>query len=118
METDKNTTKQKLRVGEPSETKARPERKIETSKAKPSKRGVWVTEDIANKKRDYAKTIPPRYQNQYVQTIKGTCSATKAIKAMCQHCVGYEETVFSVANCPIWRCPVYAYRPYQDKAKA
>lgn len=44
-----------------------------------------------------------------------------AIKAMCAHCVGctYEEVESGFRNlikdCTAEACPLYKYRPYQDK---
>lgn len=64
----------------------------------------------------YIETIPPRYQSAYREATEG--SRTSAIKAMCQHCMGYSEgCVDSIRECPSTWCPLWKVRPYQIKAQ-
>lgn len=64
----------------------------------------------------YIHTIPPRYQSAYQEAVDG--SRTSAVKAMCQHCMGYSEgCVDAIRECPTSWCPLWKVRPYQIKAQ-
>lgn len=72
----------------------------------PSLRGLLASE--------YASSVPSRYWDLYIKASNGTASPKKAIKAMCQHCVGYEDVPSRVGGCTVSKCPLWAYRPYQE----
>jgi hypothetical protein len=57
--------------------------------------------------------IPKSYQRTYLRALAGEASPREAIKAKCCECMGWSERK-DVANCTAPRCPLYAYRPYQD----
>lgn len=61
------------------------------------------------------KNMPHSYRNLYWDVMTGTNnkSPRNAIKAMCQQCIGYENTSESIKDCKGVTCPLYLYRPYQ-----
>lgn len=64
----------------------------------------------------YSETIPVFSRDLYVRTIQKEVSPRLAIKANCQFCVGYEETVTRIRDCSVYKCPLWTYRPYQSKS--
>lgn len=59
--------------------------------------------------------IPIRYRTAWARAVTGSASPRQAIKAKCQDCCGWEEVIESVKNCAVKTCPVWYYRPYQEK---
>ena len=53
------------------------------------------------------------YRNIMRRAFEGKSSPRAAIKAFCLHCTGYVRK--DVADCTALACPLFAYRPYQDK---
>jgi len=62
-----------------------------------------------------AAGAPEKYRGTYLAATAGTCSPRKAIKAMCQHCMGWEGHKRSLAaeieNCASLACPLWSFRP-------
>ena len=56
--------------------------------------------------------IPPRYRGRYLRT-KLTHSPVNAIDAFCLECVGWQPKEVTLCTAP--RCPLFQYRPFQDK---
>lgn len=59
--------------------------------------------------------VPPLFRGTFERAFLGKSSPRGAIKAKCQECVGYEETIDRVRNCRVLGCPLWTYRPYQEK---
>ena len=57
---------------------------------------------------------PQKAINSLARAFAGSASPRAAIKAMCLTCVGYER--MAITNCTGWSCPLWKYRPYQEKA--
>lgn len=60
-----------------------------------------------------AKGIPIKYRSSFITAIGGTASPRGAIKAFCLECMGYN--LAEVKQCDTCNCPLFLYRPYQDK---
>lgn len=63
---------------------------------------------------DYANSLPGTAKGLWAKAHAADCSPRQAIKAKCQQCAGYEATVPRVRDCASWRCPLWAFRPYQS----
>jgi hypothetical protein len=61
--------------------------------------------------------VPFKYHHLYKKAATGNLGAKSAIKAFCQHCVGYRDVVTEVGNCTANGCPLWQMRPYQKKAE-
>jgi hypothetical protein len=59
-------------------------------------------------RRDIPKSMLKTYE-------KRAESRASAVKAMCQECCGYERD--AVKNCADDGCPLYFFRPYQEKGE-
>ena len=57
--------------------------------------------------------IPEIYQNIYRKAMTGK-SLRAAVNARCLDCCCWQRT--EVRDCPAENCPLYPYRPYQDKS--
>lgn len=64
----------------------------------------------------YARTVPEMFKGLYMR-VKTEKTKAGAIKAKCQHCVGYEDTFNRILNCQTVICPLWDYRPYQERNK-
>ena len=59
--------------------------------------------------------------NAYVKNMGNTTSFRKAINAMCAHCMGCTEYHMEpgykqeIKNCTSTVCPLWHFRPYQEK---
>ena len=53
------------------------------------------------------------YRTIMQKAYNGTAAPRSAIKAQCLACVGYERLM--VTHCTGFSCPLWAYRPYQNK---
>ena len=58
---------------------------------------------------------PQSCQKSLRKAFFGSASPRQAIKAMCLACVGYERE--SIKNCTGWSCPLWRYRPFQDRSQ-
>ncbi len=65
----------------------------------------------------YAKTIPKKYRGTYLKASRGEAGYAGAVKAKCQECVGFEDIAERVGGCTAYRCPLWKYRPHQDKGE-
>ena len=66
-------------------------------------------------RRAYAETfLPDKARALWLKATGGECSPRQAIKAKCQQCVGYEDTVQRVRDCTTSKCPLWTFRPYQE----
>lgn len=59
-------------------------------------------------------TIPSNFKYAFILSKKRKLSPLKAIRAKCIECVNYEESQSRIKECTVIRCPLHAYRPYQD----
>jgi hypothetical protein len=75
-------------------------------KADPGDRQECINEVLA--------TAPDMSRGIVARAFAGTASKRDAIKAMCLTCVSYERG--QITECPVYRCPLWLYRPYQGKA--
>lgn len=62
----------------------------------------------------YVGSIPALYRAGFIRAAEGKCSPRQAIKAKCYECCGYEDVKSRISECASWRCPIHAFRPYQD----
>ncbi len=92
----------------PAEARVRAEetysRRIQTVKSKVPDRIMRMIENT-----------PVTYRGRLVKALSGECSPAKAVIAMCEHCVGYEEVRPRVGGCTSFGCPLHHFRPYQEK---
>ncbi len=61
--------------------------------------------------------VPIRYRSLYTRALAGTLSPRQAIKVKCFECCGwsrFDGGMDRIAGCTVRRCPLYAYRPFQD----
>lgn len=65
---------------------------------------------------DYIDKVPTNFRALFKKCLTKEIGKAPALKAKCQECVGYEETISRIRDCPTWRCPLWRYRPYQKKA--
>jgi hypothetical protein len=61
--------------------------------------------------------VPTKFRTGFKEACEGTASPREAIKAKCYECVGYQSVVENVGGCTGYGCPLWAYRPYQDKGE-
>lgn len=64
--------------------------------------------------RTHLAGVPANLRARAYQAFRGELSPLKAIRAMCEHCVGYANVREEISGCRGSRCPLYAYRPYQN----
>lgn len=57
--------------------------------------------------------VPANYQKIQKDAAEGIVSPRQAIKARCQQCVCFEDTVARIRDCNVKLCALWAYRPYQ-----
>jgi hypothetical protein len=62
----------------------------------------------------YAESVPLARRPLYLKVSVGEASPRQAIKAKCQECVGYEDVTAAIPACTVFKCPLWAYRPYQQ----
>ena len=60
----------------------------------------------------YMDDIPAVYRRQYNKAMVGK-SLRAAINSRCLDCCCWQRT--EVRDCPAENCPLYPYRPYQNK---
>jgi len=58
--------------------------------------------------------VPATMKRAYLRAVGGK-SRPNAIRAFCAECVGWERA--EVRACTALACPLYAYRPFQKRAK-
>jgi len=62
-------------------------------------------------------TIPISYRRIAKKAYAGEKKGVFLIKTKCQECVNYEDVRNRVKNCTAYRCPLHAWRPYQNQTK-
>ena len=62
------------------------------------------------------EAAPESAKGALARAFSGDASPRAAIKAQCLSCVGYERA--AITNCTGWRCPLWAYRPFQKSEAA
>lgn len=55
------------------------------------------------------------YQGLYKKVTSGEAGYAGAVKAKCQECMNYEDAVQRIRECSVYGCPLWHYRPYQEK---
>ena len=55
----------------------------------------------------------PKYKRLFERVYAQKASPRVAIKAQCLHCVWFKREF--IAECTALECPLWAYRPYQEK---
>lgn len=60
--------------------------------------------------------IPESARKTFERSVLGEGSPRQAIKAHCQTCMGYDDMVAGIRDCAARLCPLWAYRPYQEKS--
>jgi hypothetical protein len=60
----------------------------------------------------YRTNIPKSYKNNYTKAIEGN-SRKEALKAKCLDCMCWQKDEIKI--CEIDWCPLWPYRPYQNK---
>lgn len=58
------------------------------------------------------KGVPERFRSLFARAYSGKSKAA-GVKAFCLECVCYQSK--EVKLCPATACPLWRYRPYQDK---
>lgn len=56
------------------------------------------------------------YRPLMLKAYQGTASPRSAIKARCLDCVGFDRG--SITHCTGYSCPLWDYRPYQNRGGA
>jgi len=80
-------------------------------RAQPERAGGFMTRDERiNQQVEGAGQL---YKPVMLKAYEGTASPRSAIKAHCLVCVGYKRD--EVTHCTGFSCPLWAYRPYQNK---
>jgi hypothetical protein len=82
--------------------------------SKPKKKSTWKFKEQEAVVKKYATQLPKFSHELYVKACIGKCSPRQKIKAMCQHCVNYEDTRKSIKYCTSFKCPLWRERPYQE----
>lgn len=58
-------------------------------------------------------SMPKASRMRYAKCMSGKISLRSAIKMKCNECVGHQRP--EVTQCSSYGCPLWPYRPYQDK---
>lgn len=63
--------------------------------------------------------VPPRYRLLMSRIYSGVISNPKLkIKGKCLDCVGFEDAVGRIRDCPVDTCPIWTARPFQKTESA
>jgi hypothetical protein len=63
----------------------------------------------------FFERMPERYKRNWLNAYFGTLSSRKAIAAKCYECAGYEDVINNVGKCTVRLCPLWKYRPLQNR---
>lgn len=58
---------------------------------------------------------PTNWQKRYRNALMGLGSPRQAIATKCSECCGFEDVVNRVGGCTVQRCPLWHFRPFQNK---
>ena len=61
-------------------------------------------------------SVPALSRGLIARALTGTVSPRQAIKATCLCCANFDRD--EITHCPVWRCPLHAYRPRWPSALA
>lgn len=68
--------------------------------------------------KQHLSSVPIRYRGIAERALLKSSGKANALKAKCQECVGYEDVPDRVRNCTEWKCPLWQFRPYQEKGES
>lgn len=68
------------------------------------------------KYKQHLEKVPANLRVTAHLAFQGDASPSRAIRAMCEHCVGYSNVKEEISGCRGSSCPLYAYRPYQSES--
>ncbi len=74
------------------------------------------SQQIAAKRARRIETAPESFRKLLTQAMCGKCSPRTAIKAQCAECNGFDRQ--AISDCTNHSCPLWHFRPYQDKGHA
>ena len=63
----------------------------------------------------FLESVPSLSRGLIARSLAGTASPRQAIKAFCLACTHYDRD--EINHCPVWRCPLHAYRPRWPSAR-
>jgi hypothetical protein len=64
----------------------------------------------------FVEGVPALSRGLMARALAGAASPRQAIKAFCLACTHYDRD--EISHCPVWRCPLHAYRPRWPSALA
>jgi hypothetical protein len=73
-------------------------------------------ERVAEVQRECLESVPALSRGLVARSLAGTASPRQAIKAFCLTCTNYDRD--EITCCPVWLCPLHAYRPRWPSALA
>lgn len=65
---------------------------------------------------DVIEKTPALWRERYRRVLLGGKSMRTAVNVKCAECVGFEDVVSRVGECTTERCPLWAFRPFQDRS--
>lgn len=94
-------------------------KKIDSSTRNHRKPSTWEDPrvDLDSKIEARIKSVPIKHRGLFIKAVKKQVSSKRAIRAFCQSCMGYEDLPTSVRECTALTCPLWTFRPYQEKPK-
>jgi hypothetical protein len=72
-----------------------------------------TAEKTAAKRASRLATTPTSARGILIRAWNGTASPRGAIKSMCLECCGHDRA--AISDCQSWACPLFEYRPFQEK---
>lgn len=79
-------------------------------------REATLLEEIPANLRGHFESLPPRYRRRAIESALGQATPRQVMRGKCEECVGFEEAESRISSCTAKRCPLWAYRPYQEKS--
>ena len=78
-------------------------------------KNLSVEAKIEKRRARRLEACPPSCKRLLASCWSKNASPRQAIKAFCTECVGYDRA--AVAACTAYECPLWQYRPYQQRSK-
>ena len=78
-----------------------------------AEREKWIAENLPKSAQRVFESAPVKYKKLLAKVLCGEANRTEAVKAHCQQCVGWEDTIRRVRDCGSRACAVWHHRPYQ-----
>jgi hypothetical protein len=100
-----------------SSTEAQEGMDMETDETEGGRGAAPEKTPCAKRKIDISKVlkgVPHNWRARYRRILEGERSPTTAIRVKCAECVGFEDVVSRVRECQTERCPLWAFRPFQQ----